>query len=391
MSLALQPSDLRRLCPLAVLPRQVPLLRLQQPCPPRRHRRGAVPRRLSHASSTISPRLHPGGRVTSIFFGGGTPSLMAAGDRRARSSTPSPALDAWSRDAEITLEANPTSVEAERFARLPRRRRQPAVARRAGARRCEPQGPRPQHTVARGACSARAGQAPFRPRLVRPDLRARRPDGARLGSGTQPARLAMPPTTSRSTSSPSRRARRSPRAMRAGTLHMPNGDSGARALSADPGAVRGGGPAGLRDLQPCAAGRGVAPQSRSIGAGSDYAGIGPGAHSRIVTGGAKRALSAIKSPEGWLAEVEARGHGVDSDEALSAEEAADEYLLMALRLSEGLDLTRLAAIDGRVLGEERVRALESQGLIDAQRRPACHHALGPPRAEPANPRTRGLI
>jgi coproporphyrinogen III oxidase-like Fe-S oxidoreductase len=48
---------------------------------------------------------------------------------------------------------------------------------------------------------------------------------------------------------------------------------------------------------------------------------------------------------------------------LSAEEAADEYLLMALRLSEGLDLTRLAAIDGRVLGEERVRALESQGLI----------------------------
>ncbi len=50
--------------------------------------------------------------------------------------------------------------------------------------------------------------------------------------------------------------------------------------------------------------------------GHDYAGIGPGAHSRITTDGTKRALSAIKSPEGWLAEVEASGHGFASDESL---------------------------------------------------------------------------
>jgi oxygen-independent coproporphyrinogen-3 oxidase len=97
--------------------------------------------------------------------------------------------------------------------------------------------------------------------------------------------------------------------------------------------------------------------------GHDYAGIGPGAHSRITVDGAKRAFSATKSPEGWLAEVEASGHGLASDDVLSAEKAAEEYLLMGLRLSEGIDLNRLAAIDRRGLDQDRVSALASQGLL----------------------------
>jgi oxygen-independent coproporphyrinogen-3 oxidase len=97
--------------------------------------------------------------------------------------------------------------------------------------------------------------------------------------------------------------------------------------------------------------------------GHDYAGVGPGAHSRITVGGTKRALSAIKSPEGWLVEVEGHGRGVVSDEVLSAEEAADEYLLMGLRLSEGIDLNRLATIYGRGLDETRIGALASDGLL----------------------------
>src|SRR4029078_44024 len=97
--------------------------------------------------------------------------------------------------------------------------------------------------------------------------------------------------------------------------------------------------------------------------GGDYAGIGPGAHSRISADGAKRALSTIKSPEGWLAAVEARGNGFASEERLSAAEAADEYLLMGLRLREGIDLTRLAAIGGRALNETRLTALTRDGLI----------------------------
>jgi oxygen-independent coproporphyrinogen-3 oxidase len=97
--------------------------------------------------------------------------------------------------------------------------------------------------------------------------------------------------------------------------------------------------------------------------GHDYAGIGAGAHSRITTGSAKRALSTIKSPEAWLARVEAHGHGIISDEALSAEDAAEEYLLMGLRLAEGIDLARFAAIGGSALDEDRLDALESDGLI----------------------------
>ena len=98
--------------------------------------------------------------------------------------------------------------------------------------------------------------------------------------------------------------------------------------------------------------------------GHDYAGIGPGAHSRITMDGAKRALSAIKSPETWLDAVEARGHGLESEEMLSAAETADEYLLMGLRLSEGIDLARLAALDGHALDEQRLSALARDGLID---------------------------
>jgi oxygen-independent coproporphyrinogen-3 oxidase len=97
--------------------------------------------------------------------------------------------------------------------------------------------------------------------------------------------------------------------------------------------------------------------------GHDYAGIGAGAHARITEDGAKRALSTIKSPEDWLAQVEARGHGLTSDDALTPQEAAEEYLLMALRLSEGMDLGRLKAIDGRTLDEDRLGAMERDGLV----------------------------
>ena len=75
----------------------------------------------------------PGRTVSTIFFGGGTPSLM-------KPQTVGAILDtvaqhwAVAPDVEVTLEANPTSVEATRFRGLPRRRRQPGVARRAGAR-----------------------------------------------------------------------------------------------------------------------------------------------------------------------------------------------------------------------------------------------------------------
>ena len=70
-----------------------------------------------------------------------------------------------------------------------------------------------------------------------------------------------------------------------------------------------------------------------------------------------------KSPEAWLEAVAAASHGIEQDDTLSPQESADEYLLMGLRLAEGIDLTRLTAIDGRKLDEGRLAQLESQGLL----------------------------
>ena len=70
----------------------------------------------------------------------------------------------------------------------------------------------------------------------------------------------------------------------------------------------------------------------------------------------------MKSPEVWCATVEAQGHGFETDEALSADEVAEEYLLMGLRLTEGIDLAQLASLGG-ALDEARTAALEADGLI----------------------------
>ena len=76
----------------------------------------------------------PGRTVSSIFFGGGTPSLMEPEtvDGNSRRDRAAPGRSRLT--AEITLEANPTSVEAERFNELPGGRRQPRLARRPGHR-----------------------------------------------------------------------------------------------------------------------------------------------------------------------------------------------------------------------------------------------------------------
>src|SRR5262249_22104325 len=78
----------------------------------------------------------------------------------------------------------------------------------------------------------------------------------------------------------------------------------------------------------------------------EWAGIGPGAHGRVVAGGMRRATSAERQPELWLKRVATHGHGITECLQLGPAEQADEALLMGLRLSEGLDLERLAAASG---------------------------------------------
>jgi putative oxygen-independent coproporphyrinogen III oxidase len=97
----------------------------------------------------------------------------------------------------------------------------------------------------------------------------------------------------------------------------------------------------------------------------EYAGVGPGAHGRLVVDGQRRAISTEKRPEAWLLRIETNGHGVVSDDVLTRTEQADEFLLMGLRLAEGIDPARYAAFAGHPLDDARIAALGSEGMVEA--------------------------
>jgi oxygen-independent coproporphyrinogen-3 oxidase len=97
--------------------------------------------------------------------------------------------------------------------------------------------------------------------------------------------------------------------------------------------------------------------------GQEYAGIGPGAHGRLDIEGTRHATSTEKRPEAWLMRVEANGHGMVVDDELNREERGDEFLLMGLRLAEGIDPGRYAALSGRPLDPRRIAVLREEGAI----------------------------
>jgi len=98
--------------------------------------------------------------------------------------------------------------------------------------------------------------------------------------------------------------------------------------------------------------------------GYEYAGVGPGAHGRLNIDGRRYATEAEKRPETWLMRVEAKGHGLIVDDKLAAGEVADEFLLMGLRLAEGIDPERYRALAGRTLDAKRVAILRDEGAVE---------------------------
>ena len=94
--------------------------------------------------------------------------------------------------------------------------------------------------------------------------------------------------------------------------------------------------------------------------GEEYAGIGPGAHGRLDIDGVRHATATERRPEAWLLNVEERGHGVVTDDSLNSEERADEFLLMGLRLAEGIDPKRYAQLSGRKLDPHRIAMLREE-------------------------------
>jgi oxygen-independent coproporphyrinogen-3 oxidase len=95
----------------------------------------------------------------------------------------------------------------------------------------------------------------------------------------------------------------------------------------------------------------------------EYLGVGPGAHSRIAAGKNRRALVAEKHPETWRQLVNAKGHGLIEDVTVAPSEQASEYLLMGLRISDGIDLDRFERLAGRPMDSNKIAGLKSMGLI----------------------------
>ncbi len=301
----------------------------------------------------------PGRTLGSIFFGGGTPSLMPP-------ETVAAIIDAatghWrvADDVEITLEANPSSVEAARFADLARvgvnrvslglqalDNETLAFLGRA-------------HDVAEGLAALDTAQAAFG--RVSFDLIYARPDqtpeawnaelARALSFGTEHLslyQLTIEPGTRFAT------------LVAQGKLAPLDNDSAADLFD-------------LTRARTAAAGLPAYEISNHARAGAesrhnltywrygDYAGVGPGAHGR------RDGVATIrhKKPENWMSAVTRNGHGMASEDVLPARDRAVEALLMGLRLREGVDIERIAARSGVAEPVDRaaIERLSSLSLID---------------------------
>jgi putative oxygen-independent coproporphyrinogen III oxidase len=303
----------------------------------------------------------PGREAVSIFFGGGTPSLMqpatvgAILDTIARHWTLAP-------DVEVTLEANPTSVEATRF----RGYRAAGVNRVSLGVQALDDGALAAlgrlHTAEEALAAVAIARATF-PRYsfdliyARPEqtVAAWRDELARAigeaGDHLSLYQLTIEPDTPFAS------------LHAAGKLATPDDDT-ARALydaTQDVCAAHG---LPAYEISNHARPGGECRHNLVYWRYGEYAGIGPGAHGRLDVGGRRHATATEKNPEQWLALVEARGHGLVVDETLTRTEQSDELLLMGLRLAEGIELARYADVAGKALDPERIADLVQGGLVE---------------------------
>ena len=287
-------------------------------------------------------------RLTSVFFGGGTPSLMDP-------STVAALLDDAARyfepaaDLEITLEANPTSVEAGRLAGF----RAAGVNRVSiGIQSLDPAALRTlgrQHSAEEAIAALALARRLF-PR-VSFDLIYARP-GQDLASWRAELRAALAIAADhlslyQLTIEP---ATPFEALHRQGKIVLPDEETAAALYDAtEEECAR----AGLLAYEISNYARPGQESRHNLAYWRylDYAGIGPGAHGRITAGGALHATRRHRAPEPWAERVERTGTGLTTDEPVPAEERAREALLMGLRLTEGIELVRFEARSGRTLAQ----------------------------------------
>jgi oxygen-independent coproporphyrinogen-3 oxidase len=315
----------------------------------------ALSAELAHMRALTGPR-----RVSSIFFGGGTPSLM---DVATVETVLSEIAKLWpvDPDAEITLEANPTSVEAERFRGY----------RAAGVNRLslgvQSLNDRDLKFLGRlhSADEALAAIALAReifPRLSFDLIYARPGQTAEDWSRELRAALAHAVDHLSLYQLTIEEGTAFARLYEKGAFRLPDEENAAE-LYRLTGEIAG--EAGLSAYEVSNYAKSGAESRHNLvyWRYGDYAGVGPGAHGRIETPEGRFATRTSKSPGEWIASVEARGHGLEAREEITRGEQGDEMMLMGLRLSEGVSLARYERLTGRALAPERIGSLIREGLL----------------------------
>jgi oxygen-independent coproporphyrinogen-3 oxidase len=320
----------------------------------------AILREMAHVA-VLQGRDRP--RLETIFFGGGTPSLM-------RGASVGRIIDTASRlwpvadNVEITLEANPASAEAARFADY----------RAAGVNR-----------VSLGVQALNDADLKFLGRLhnvaeakaalalaiktfdrVSLDLIYARPgqtvegwkcelaEGLAFGTGHMSLyQLTIEPQT--------------PFAIRhaQGTFHIPGEDLAADLFEATQELTAA---AGLPAYEVSNHARPGAEARHNLiyWRYGDFAGVGPGAHGRLAIGGRRVATVCERLPERWREKVTADGHGFVEMNEITPADAARENLLMSLRLAEGIDVQAYRARWGTAPGSNRIAELAGVGLVELE-------------------------
>jgi oxygen-independent coproporphyrinogen-3 oxidase len=97
----------------------------------------------------------------------------------------------------------------------------------------------------------------------------------------------------------------------------------------------------------------------------DYVGIGPGAHGRLTLQGQRFATEAWSNPTKWL-DLAAQGRTEKERSALTSDDQASEFLMMGLRLTEGIDQKRFQALSGKSLPLDRIAYLSELGMVSTQ-------------------------
>lgn len=315
----------------------------------------ALARELEHMRQATGPR-----DVTSVFFGGGTPSLM---DVATVGTVLEKIAALWNLGdgAEITLEANPTSAEAERF----RGYRAAGVNRLSlGVQSLDDRELRflgRLHSADEALAAIALARDTF-PRLSF-DLIYARPGQTPEAWGAELRRalghaidhLSLYQLTIEEGTAFARLYEK-------GAFALPDDEAAAElyALTAEIC-----GEAGLSAYEVSNYAKPGAESRHNLvyWRYGDYAGVGPGAHGRIGGTGERIATRALKTPGEWIAAVEKKGHGLEAEELISPAEQGDEMMLMGLRLEEGVSLARYAELSGRALAPARIEALVDEGLL----------------------------